>query len=177
MLKEAIYCHRGVSGLTEYAKEHFVKHPSLTLEALIVLQEQKEYKMMLELGNEAVNSINENQSIRGEIALKTAFAEHQVGNVKQKWLLWNEAFRSKPNEVNYLRLFLNADVAQTYGLQSANNMKNIFDNTTKKNLQFLSGKFEKVKRSCTNTENSLGWSDRYIGTGVKLFLLYWLNDK
>ena len=189
LLKEALLFVKGADGLAEMAKQNAAQHPSLFLEALKEYEINHEYQQMAELGSVAVAMIDKKYRIRSRIALKTAFAEYCLGHENEIKKLWQEAYLSDSNEVNYLRLFMAPDLAKSYaaaggclpeGVIKDNNSNyesgeldvNTLRAVTATNLRFLSGEFEKVKKTCVNPAESLGWSGKYIGTGIKLFLLY-----
>ena len=195
LLKEAILFTKGVDGLAVIAKENYAKHPSLFLDAISEYKFNHEYKKMADLGEEAVKLIDKKYVVRSEIALKTAYAKEILGEEREVERLWNEAYLSNSNERNYLRLFAREDLAKEYGLKASKQLlktergnkfsrslvcgleENILytDTETINNMKFLQGSFAEVKENCINPEGSLGWSGRYIGTGIRLFLLHLYN--
>lgn len=189
LLKEAALYAKGADGLADTARKYYVNHPSLYLEALKEYEMNHEYKKMAALGTEAVNRIDKKYKIRSEIALKTSFAEYYLGNEEKMKELWYEVYVSDMREVNFLRLFLEDNMARSFGMKGKDLPKimqkeNVYHNdrqelqenqlhsTTATCLAFLSGEFEKVWKACVNPPKSLGWTGEFIGYGIKIFLLY-----
>ena len=194
LLKEAVIYSKGADGLAEIARKNYMKHPSLYLEALNEYEMNHEYQKMVDIGTEAVSIIDKKYRIRGKIALKASCAEFYLGHEDKMKELWYEVYVSDMNEVNFLRLFLEDNMAQSYGMKGKDLPKipkkengngncnlelveNLVDSTTATYLAFFSGEFQKVKKACVNPTESLGWSGRFIGYGIKIFLLYLYNEE
>ncbi|MCL2864833.1 MAG: metallophosphoesterase [Lachnospiraceae bacterium] len=193
LLKEAVLFVLGADGLAEVARKNYDRHPALYLAAIKEYGLNKYYQKIADLGADAMNTLKSSCDVKVEIALRTSFAEYQLGNVKNRNILWFEAYKLDKNEVNYLRLFSDVVVAEQFGVKAKTlsrhhvmrngrarsgsyafswysliDLREICEN----NLDFLAGDFAKVYQACENTNNSLGWSGKYIGHGIKLFLMY-----
>ncbi|WP_310603614.1 hypothetical protein [Anaerosporobacter sp.] len=194
LLKEAILFAKGADGLADMARRSYLKHPALYLEALKEYEMNHEYEKMVALGTEAINAIDKKYRIRGDIALKTSFAQYYLGHMEEMKKMWYEVYVSDMSEVNFLRLFLEDEMAIEYGMKGkdisrpvlkGNNFidnpqelkENLLDKTTDTYMAFLSGEYEKVKKVCVDPANSLGWSGKFIGSGVRIFLLYLYNQE
>ena len=195
LLKDAILYHMGIDGFLIKAREGYAIHPSLYLLALNEYEKKHEYKKLMEIGIEALDKININMVIRSEIALKTSLASYHIGDERFMKECWYEAYDSNTTIVNYLRLFTTQDSVYKYK-ERANKKLNYKLNTSGRNqgsnkellensitmydhnfLYFFAGEFDKVRKICVNSKNSLGWSDKFIEDGIKLFLLYLYEGK
>ena len=194
LLKDAILYHMGTDGLLIKARVGYSNHPSLYLLAINEYEKKREYKKIMEIGKEALDKININMVIRSEIALKTSLAAYHIGDEKFMQECWYEAYDSNTTIVNYLRLFTTQDSICKYK-ESANKKLNYKLNTSGYQvvnkellenaitmydhnfLYFFAGEFDKVKKICANPKNSLGWSNKFIEDGIKLFLLYLYEGK
>jgi len=172
LLRKALLFSRGAGGLADEARRSGKMHPALFLDALIEYKVSRDYHKMVDLGEEAVASLAQNLPIRSKIALKTASAHYELGQDEEMKRLWYEAYLSNQSEVNYLRLFITDELMKQYGMMAKDSLKNVSVPT----LQFLAGEFDKVRQACVNPPNSLGWSGNFIGTGIRLFLLYLYSE-
>lgn len=189
LLEEAVLYYRGEDGLLEIAEKKYKSHPSLYLKALEECEKRHEYGKMEVTGEEALNRLDVNLVLRGEIALKTAAAAKMNNHTDKMKACWYEAFVSDSTCLNLLRLFQDKESAEKYGMQAgkvllgkkavnsyvckSNELReNKLDRDTLYCLHFFAGNFMSVKQACKNPEGSLGWTGEFIGKGIKLFLLY-----
>lgn len=194
LLKEAALYAYGTDGLAEIAKRNYKIHPSLYLDTLKEYERNYEYKKMSMVGREAIERIDSKYIIKAKIALQTSFAEHYLGNDEIVKELWYRVYVSHSNVINFLRLFSEDTMAQSYGkkaiktprivkdniLHNTGNTEleeNIISSTYIPYLNFFFGEFQKVYEACVNPENSLGWSSCFIGRGISLFLVYLYQGK
>ena len=168
LLREAIIYSKGAVGIAKLASDNYKKHPALYLGAIEEYERNHDYQKIADIGFEAINNINQKESIRAQIALKTSLAEYKLGNIQNMKNFWYEVYLSDKREVNLLRLFLDDKMGNKF----LDNDKKFLENNTTLFTKFLIGEFETVKKACVNPPNSLGWSNRFIKEGIELFLLY-----
>lgn len=194
LLKEGILYHKGAMGLVEMARQGYKEHPSVYLAALLEYEKVHDYENMKEIGKEALEKLDCDLKLRGEIAMRVAQAAGCVNDSEFMKKCWYEAFYSNSNIPNYLRLFTDEEVTKEYKdlaekrieelHVSGNNYKQNTTETAKngiaeiehKCLCFFSGHFDKIKSWCMEQKSSLGWSGNFIGYGVDLMLLYLYED-
>ena len=68
LLKQGSLYHKGTEGLLEIARKGYKEHPSLYLAALLEYEKIHEYEKMKEIGKEALDKLECDLKIRGEIA-------------------------------------------------------------------------------------------------------------
>ncbi|HHY72033.1 MAG TPA: hypothetical protein GX497_02160 [Bacillus bacterium] len=193
LLKEGLLYYKGTEGLLEMARKGYKEHPSVYLAALLEYEKTHDYEKMKEIGKEALDRIENDLKIRGEIAIKTAQASHCVNDIEFMRKCWYEAFYSNSTIPNYLRIFVNEEVTREYKdlaekriktLSISNNHYNHISETAKNNINeieykylcFFSGYFDKIQKWCTEQKNPLGWSGNFISHGLDLMLLYLYAD-
>ncbi len=190
LLKEAILYCDGIENLLKMADENVSIHPSLYLAVIAEYDAKHMYAEMEKAAEKALEKIDKNLVIRGEIALKAAtvsdYLQHKENVMRFCW----ECFRSNSTVRNYLRLFITEEMAQKYGVQGAKSIinsikhnnkyyeenselrQNILRDAEYYTLNFYMGNFETMKKMSQNPSGSLGWSYSYIRIGIRLFLLY-----
>ncbi len=190
LLKEAVLYCDGIEGLVQMAEENAAMHPSLYLAAMNEYKKAYAYAKIEEIGEKALERIDSSLVVRGEIALKAAFAssclQHEENMMKSCW----ECFRSDSTDKNFLRLFGTEKMAERYGITGKEVLKNRVkgnqeyyrsNRELRKNvigdygyyiLSFYMGDFEKVEAASVNPKGSLGWSTSFIRYGIRLMLLY-----
>lgn len=198
LLKEAILYHRGTAGMLEMARIGYKEHPSLFLTAILECEKAHDYGKMREIGIEALEKLEHDLKIRGEIAIKTAQASYCVNDSELMRKCWYDAFYSNSTAANYLRLFADAEATRAYKDFAIERIEklHIFDRSSGhydremiteaaknsvseiefKYLCFFSGHFDKVRNWCIEQKNPLGWSGKFIGNGINLLLLYLYAD-
>lgn len=190
LLIEAVMHVYGLEGLTNAAREYGEIHPSLYLKAIEEYDKIHGYEDILKLGAQAMKQLPLQLTIRGKIALQTAYAAECNGEEEAKYRYWYEAYRSESTEKNYLRLYSEKKCAEEYGMKtkadpckrvasdaymSETNQelrKNVIDNATWNCLLFFEGELDEVRSKCINPKNSLGWSGNFIRCGISLFFVY-----
>lgn len=195
LLQEAVLWYEGTEGLARIAEQNYATHPSLCRSVMEEYAKEHEWNHMQSFGHKALACIDVKLVVRGEIALKTAFAASCLGDKELERTYCYEAFRSHTTVKNYLRLFAERQMAEQYGVKAKMVVeeretyqncvdvsyginrnrefdKNIVNNDTYHVLLFLTGEFDEIKGLCKNPKGSLGWSGKFIGQGIKLFLLY-----
>lgn len=176
LLREAAFCYGGEDGLAQVARRNFKTHPSISLAVMEEYQKSHSYEEMLDFAPKALEEIDRNLKIRGQIAEKAALAasyEERRDDVRR---FCYEAFCSNKDVRSYLRLFGEREMADTYGNKADEDIKsakiksaNQYENNS---LQFYAGEFKRIKEKCKNPPNSLGWTGKFIRTGINLFLVY-----
>lgn len=190
LLQEAVLHCEGIDGLYEMAKETASVHPSLYLTVMEQYEKAHLYNEIEKTGEDALDRIDVNLTIRSEIALKTAFASSCLNHQEKMMQFCWESFRSDSTVKNYLRLFGTEEMSKEYGLRGKEVLiktprrdsgsgsgslelhTNIISNYEYYILAFYTGNFDYVKQKSTNPEGSLGWSNSFIEGGIRLFLLY-----
>jgi len=190
LLKEGLIYYKGTDGLLEMARKGYKEHPSVYLATLLEYEKTHDYEKMKEIGKEALDKLDRDLRVRGEIAMKTAQASCYINDSEFMRKCWYEAFYSNSTILNYLRLFTDTEAIKEYKniaekriteLSISDNRyngrnseiaKNSIDEIECKHLYFLSGHFDKVKSWCVDPKGSLGWTGNFIGHGANLMLLY-----
>lgn len=194
LLKEGILYYKGTEGLLEMARKGYKEHPSVYLAVLLEYEKNHDYEKMKDVGEEALDNIDSDLKIRGEIALKAAQASCCIGDEEFMRKCLYEAFYSNSTVPNYLRLFPGAEAILEYKESAQKkigrlNVSGRYNNHTisetdlnnilefeYKYLCFFSGHFDKIKNWCMEQKSPLGWSGNFIGYGVDLMLLYLYAD-
>ena len=194
LLKEGVLYYKGSEGLIEISRKVYREHPSMYLAAILEYEKTHDYEKMKEIGKEALNNLDRDLKLRGEIAIKTSQASWCVNDFEYMRKCWYEAFYSDSTIANYLRIFANKEASIEYKelaekrieeLTIADKHYNRKDSETEKNnifeidyklLHFFSGHFDKVKKWCMEQKNPLGWSGKFVGYGVHLMILYLYLD-
>jgi hypothetical protein len=114
LLREGILYYKGTMGLVEMARQGYKEHPSLYLAALLEHEKVHDYENMKEIGKEALEQLECNLKLRGEIAMKAAQASCCVNDNEFMKKCWYEAFYSNSTIPNYLRLFVDGEVTREY---------------------------------------------------------------
>lgn len=190
LLQEAVLYMEGARGLLKIADENSRTHPSLYLAAMKECEKTHDYSQIEEIGERAAEKINSRLVVRGEAALKAAYASSCLMHTeKMMWFCW-ECFRSDPTDRNFLRLFGMEEMAKLYGMRGKEVLgsrikpepagfflnrelqTNAMSDSTYYTLCFYTGDFKTVWQASKNPQGSLGWSGRFISRGIRLFLLY-----
>ena len=117
LLQEAILYQGGVERLVAVAEEVCNLHPSLYLAAMEAYHKRHEYEQIEKIAETALIKINKRLKIRGDIALKAAYAASCLSHDEQMMRFCWECFYSDSTVRNYLRLFGTKEMAQQYGMR------------------------------------------------------------
>lgn len=190
LLKEAVLYREGVEGLVRMAAEQGKIHPSLYLAAMEEYAKQHDYGKIEEIGALAMGNIDRRLVIRGEAALKAAYASSCLMHTKKTMLFCWEAFCSDSTDKNFLRLFGTKEMAEQYGVRGKEILNaglkgepawnsrdtqmrhNVLGDYGYDRLRFYTGDFEAARLASKNPHGSLEWSSSFIRQGIRLFLLY-----
>lgn len=191
LLQEAVFCRDGLDGLVKMADENCKTHPSLYLAVMDEYAKSHDYEQIERTGERAAERISKTLRIRSEVALKAAYAAEALGHMEKVMQFCWEAFWSDSTVRNLLRLFGTMEMAVQYGMRGKEvlcsgirNKKtenpvgsrelcmNVVGDHAYHELCFYTGDFDAAKRASSNPQGSLGWSSRFIGRGIRLFLLY-----
>ncbi len=191
LLQEAVLYHDGVEGLVTMATEVCHMHPSLYLSAMQTYDRNHEYDQIEKIGEIALAKLNKSLKIRGDIALKAAYAASCLSHDEQMMRYSWECFYSDSTVRNYLRLFGTKEMAEQYGMRGKEVLptsgvqggevysyknKELCQNQIGKweyyKLCFFTGDFDTAKKASQNPSGALGWSSSFIDHGIWLFLLY-----
>ena len=194
LLQEAILYQGGVERLVAVAEEVCNLHPSLYLAAMEAYYKRHEYEQIEKIAETALVKIDKRLKIRGDIALKAAYAASCLSHDEQMMRFCWECFYSDSTIRNYLRLFGTKEMAQQYGMRGKEVLfsglkgeeryqirkKELCQNQIGKwdyyELCFYTGDFGTAKQASKNPSGSLGWSSSFIDRGIRLFLLYLYED-
>jgi len=189
LLREGALYFRGTQGLVEAARLCYGLHPSLYMAAVLEYEKVNAFESMLEIGKEALVNLAGDCRLRGEIAVKVAQASHGINDLQLMKASWYEAFYSNSTVANYLRLFVDADVAarykdlarkridevpisDTHVKDTSENARNTHTEAEYKSLCFFAGHFAKIKAWCLEHKSPVGWSNHFVRYGVDLLLLH-----
>lgn len=190
LLQEAILYQGDVERLVAVAEEVCNLHPSLYLAAMEAYYKRHEYEQIEKIAETALVKIDKRLKIRGDIALKAAYAASCLSHDEQMMRFCWECFYSDSTVRNYLRLFGTKEMAQQYGMRGKEVLfsglkgeeryqirkKELCQNQIGKwnyyELCFYTGDFGTAKQASKNPSGSLGWSSSFIDRGIRLFLLY-----
>lgn len=194
LLKEGMLYYKGSEGLVEIAREAYIEHPSIYMAVILEYEKVHDYERMKEIGKEALDNLDPELKLRGEIAIKTSQASWCVNDFEYMRKCWYEAFYSNSTTANYLRIFANKEASREYKELAQKRIeeliitdkhyngknseidKNTISEIDYKLLHFFSGHFDKVKSWCMEQKSPLGWSGKFIDYGVHLMLLYLCSD-
>lgn len=190
LLQEAVLYQGDVERLVAVAEEVCNLHPSLYLAAMEAYHKRHEYEQIDKIAETALIKIDKRLKIRGDIALKAAYAASCLSHDEQMMRFCWECFYSDSTVRNYLRLFGTKEMAQQYGMRGKEVLffglkgeeryqirkKELCQNQIGKwnyyELCFYTGDFGTAKQASKNPSGSLGWSSSFIDRGIRLFLLY-----
>lgn len=191
LLQEAVLYQDGVDGLVAMADEVRNMHPSLYLSAMEAYDRNHEYDQIEKIGETALAKLSKSLKIRGDIALKAAYAASCLSHDEQMMQFCWECFCSDSTVRNYLRLYGTKEMAGQYGMRgkevlpsSGGKGGEIYSSKCKElsqnqigrweyfQLCFFTGDFDTAKKASKNPSGSLGWSSSFIDHGIRLFLLY-----
>lgn len=195
LLCEAVLYGKNREEMMAAAKKAGNTHPSLTLAVLKYLEDRHDTEKELAMGQEALKAINETYVIRSEIALKTARAALETGNVDLAEQCWQKAFESAPCSLNYLRIAVESRDKKGYCQKAVQVIKaaalrkeegnpysrseerkvGILSESESMMLRFLTGDFDGAMEECLSVKAGLGWSGEFVKCGVPLFLLLLLK--
>lgn len=195
LLREAVTGQGSKDEMTEAARKAAGLHPSLFLGVLEYFEENGEFERLLVAGKEALEIIDKKYILRSQIALKTARAALERGDVDFAELCWKKAFESSSSPVNYLRIAgesrdgksfcreaarlveeLNLEDPGEYGRDSVKELAvNRLSKNEKLQMEFLTGNFEEPMAACRQVKEGLGWSAKFVKCGIPLFLLLLLR--
>jgi len=114
LLKEGVLYYKGSEGLIEISRKVYREHPSMYLAAILEYEKTHDYEKMKEIGKEALNNLDRDLKLRGEIAIKTSQASWCVNDFEYMRKCWYEAFYSDSTIANYLRIFANKEASIEY---------------------------------------------------------------
>ena len=190
LLQEAVLYAEGVPGLVKRADENCRIHPALYLAAMKEHEKDHDYAEVERVGERALERIDVRLTIRGRVALMTAYASTVLMHQEKEMLFCWEAYRSDTTVRNFLRLFGRKEMAERYGMRGEEALaagiresavkygksqeleENIPGDDNYYLLKFYNGDFRATKEASKNPRGSLGWSTCFIRYGIRLFLLY-----
>ncbi len=184
------------------ARECHEWNPCLYEQYLQMYADKVDTAELLTIGEEALDRIDPNLRIRGQIALLCARYASQAGRKEQMEDSLFEAFRSDTTIVNYMRLrwecvdfakyetqvreiyhafceqLLSKESRRTYYSSGTDDREtNRPDRDTVFMLAFLGGEFRYVAENAMNVKESLGWSSTFMKCGIAAFLLLLLEGE
>ena len=181
-LEEALEMQTDPLSALETARQSVKTHPELYLK---VLSMQDNDKSRLEIGLEALKSIDTNYIIRSEIALQTAEAAIRLNDPECAIHCRTEAFRSNSTAVNFLRALVNHPdyanalseltlIASEYRAQQQKSFhkQNRLGDDTRRFIRFLSGEFQSAYADLFGKYNSYTPETLHMGIALTALFLY-----
>lgn len=175
LLIDACLYYGSTSYLLDIARATYDKHPILYKRVCEQLLSEQKYSECVQIGLEAIGKLPKDITVRADLANVTAEAAIYLGDSSVVHRCYEAAFYSNASINHYLRLFelpnykeISNSAAKYAILQPAS------DNRAKENkkiIQFFNGDFEKVYEDCKKDSATLGWSGRFKGIGIVLFLI------
>ena len=183
-LNEALEMRSDPASALDTARQSVRLHPEIYLTAFSM---QKDDRTKLEIGLEALDSIDPGYTVRSEIALQSADIALKAGNTEYAVYCRTEAFRSDCTALNFLRALVNHPdysgcleelhtIVSDYREQYSESIheKNMLDENTLRLIRFLSGEFQ------TAYADSFGKYSRYTNEsqlqGIALIALFLYPD-
>lgn len=189
LLTEACLYAGGAADLVKWAEKYGKKHPLLLKNACAELLREKNCQECERLAQLAMHQLDEELTIRCEIANLGLGASENLQNEHLTAFWYEQAFASKSDIANFLRLFRLSDgmdralkaykrclrknhaSAATVFVDRDNEFRiNSIDKELKLIMGFFAGEWEQVHESCAADRNYLGWSYSFKGKGIALFL-------
>lgn len=199
LLVDACVFIGGKEELLKTAREQIERHPALYLSYCKITYQEADYPSCVKIAKEAINRIEENKVIRGDIADIGAKAAETAGLEAELPEFYYAAFHSDP-KVFYLLRFYKQNDAEIFkrALNRVEDLKQTISNkigmTEYRNcreqektaisnqryimiFQFLLGDYKRVLKQCRQDKAALGWSGSEKGTIIPLLLLYLKKDE
>ena len=189
LLSEACVYQGGIRRLCETAREVSARHPVLYECACKYLLNEKNESECEKLGLEAIRILPEQLIIRGRIANLTAKASAQFEHSDIIKECYEAAFRAQSTINHYLRLFelpdykniankaakyaisLPEDSMEEWHCKNKQMQMNRLSKEDKDIIRFFNGDFDYIYEECKKDRTTLGWSGRFKGIAVPLFIL------
>ncbi len=193
LLEACLY--KGIDYLCEIARIKYRKHPILFKYACEDLLKQNKNIECEKLGLEAIKVVPENLIIRAEIADLTAKAAIDLKHYDIVNKCYEASFYSKSSLNNYFRLFeipnyediankaaklveiLSEDYIHNLNNSNKQMTINALSRDHKDIIRFFNGEFDYIYDKYKNDDYILGWSSRFKGIAVPLFILLLNKDK
>ncbi len=193
LLVDACVFLGGEQQLLETARENREVHPYLYQACCERNYLSGRYQDCVEVAGEAMECLDENKMIRGEISDIGAKAAKRLGDRALFERFCLEAFWSEPNSWHLLRLFtlsnpaviekakerlerISTDLPEKRADSMEQKATFLYEREQKMIYQFLLGDYESVLQYCKDEEDYLGWSYGLKGMVIPLLLLYLKKD-
>ena len=194
LLENAVLYRYGKEGLLSYAAKHIQEHPSLMKTVLMKLMADSEYKKAAALGTKAVQMLNPNRRVRGEIAELVCRAAKEAGDKSAEAEMRYQACYSRPSVKNYLDCLTLEEIDKervellTVRVEKIRSRKNSgqprhgsmsgggevgysVSKTDSLFYAFFQEKYGEILEYCKQYREPLGWSASLIRIGVPLLLM------
>lgn len=201
LLNEAINLTNDPDDLLKSARAYYEQHPGLYKKYICENQNKLGYNDLIAVGREALEKINQEYLVRGEIALR--LAEIMLNNNRKITddveRYWVETFRSDSRAVNYLRMVMECsdfsvwkkelqDINHShlkqskgmyyYGYTNSTDLKeNIPDYNQVYLIELLNGEYQSVRERGMNCRDAIGWSVTFMKNGLAAFLVLFYNGE
>lgn len=178
LLREALI-YTDYEGYEKYINQITKNQPKVYIDIFNYLRDENKINELIDLGNKALKTIDNNSKIGSDIALYLANID-----TKNKEYYICEAFKFNTNVLNLLRIINNGYYEKykdeiknkiIYSNAEKNEETNIVDKETYYLLQFFTGNFETFYNECVKNKKLLGWTNSFEKTSVYLWLLL-LNE-
>lgn len=190
LLVDACIYLGGEEKLKETAEKAAVLHPLLYKVCCAKRYEAGDWEECVKLGKSAIEAINVDKKIRGEIAHISAKAAEKIKDKHLRREFYKAAFFSKPDCFHLLRLYALKDkklleeaqrrlehipAGPFCGNAGAHNMEqkgtSISDEVLKKVFCFMLGDYESAWKQCRSELAYLGWSGSFKAYFIMLMLV------
>ena len=177
LLVEALHMLDDSSLIVNTASRYAETHPVMYLSIMRQGLGDASPAIMLETGLRAMKEVSGRNGTRSEICLRTA--EYAIKADKKEAVpgCWIEAFRSRADVVNFLRLRLLLDGWDRYSARirtvytSYFALEKAWNDKPTALVMFFDMRFDEVMDRYMNTEEGLGWSSTFMKEGIALFLM------
>ncbi len=177
LLVEALHMLDDSSLIIETASRYAQTHPALYLSIMRQGLENASPSLMLETGLRAVKEVPGRTETRSEICLRTADYAIMADKREAVTGCWIEAFRSKADVMNYLRLRLLLDDWDRYSAKirtvyiSYFSLERGWNDKPTALVMFFDMRFDEVMDKYMTVEEGLGWTSTFMKEGIALFLM------
>lgn len=178
LLREALI-YTDYVGYERYIDQITKNQPKIYIDIFNYLQEENKIDELIDLGNKALKTIDNNLKVGSDIALYLA---NIYTEKKEDYIC--EAFTFNTNVLNLLRIINNGyyekhkdDIKSKIIYTNAKESEetNIIDKETYYLLQFFTGNFETFYNESIKHKKLLGWTNSFEKTSVYIWLLL-LNE-
>ena len=177
LLKEAQDMLQDKNDILNYASRFAESHPILYQNLLQKGLNDSTPEEMTQIGLQGMKEIPVNHKIRSKVALLTAKYALKTNNRQTAENCWQEAFRSSPTVVNYLRLRLQSQCWENYAQMAHDIYTSYYASEKQWNqkpwaaLMFFDSRFDEMIDRFMKPGTGIGWSSTFMKEGIALILM------